>query len=83
LPDAYNNVMEISLAPDLEAKLARIASEAGKGANQIVEELVADYVSHDEWFRSEVQKGIASLDAGKFVSHEDVGRRIEQILRSR
>jgi predicted transcriptional regulator len=75
--------MEISLAPDLEAKLTRIASEAGKGPGQIVEELVADYVEHDEWFRGEVGKGIASLDAGKFVSHEDVGRQIRQILRSR
>jgi predicted transcriptional regulator len=75
--------MEISLTPDLEAKLTRIAADAGKGPNQIVQELVAGYVDHEEWFRSEVQKGVASLDAGKFVSHEDVGRQIEQILRSR
>jgi predicted transcriptional regulator len=75
--------VEISLRSDLEAKLARIASDAGKAPNQIVEELVADYVDHDEWFRREVRKGMASLDAGKFVSHEDVGRQIDQILRSR
>lgn len=73
--------MEISLAPELEARLAQIASEAGKAANQVVQELVADYVSHDEWFRQEVQKGRASLDDGKFVSHEEVGRQIERILR--
>ena len=54
--------MEISLAPELEERLARIASEAGKAANQVVQELVADYVSHDEWFRQEVQKGLASLN---------------------
>lgn len=75
--------MQISLAPDLEAKLARIATESGRGTNQIVEELIADYVGHDEWFRHEVQKGIASLDAGRSVSHEDVGRQIDHILRSR
>ena len=73
--------MEISLAPELEAKLARIASEAGKAANQVVQELVTDYLDHDEWFKREVQKGLASLDDGKFVSHEDVGRQIERILR--
>jgi|SRR5580693_2561729 predicted transcriptional regulator len=78
---AYNSVMEISLAPELEAKLARIASEAGKAANQVVQELVTDYLDHDEWFKREVQKGLASLDDGKFVSHEDVGRQIERILR--
>lgn len=73
--------MEISLAPELEARLARVASEAGKAADQVVQELVADYLDHDEWFRQEVQKGLASLDSGKFVSHEEVGRRIERILR--
>lgn len=73
--------MEISLAPELEAKLTRIASEAGKAADQVVQELVADYVDHDEWFRREVGKGLASLDSGKFVSHEDVGRQIERILK--
>jgi len=79
---AYNKAMEISLAPELEARLARIASEAGKAANQVVQELVADYLEHDEWFKREVQKGPASLDDGKFVSREEVGLQIERILRS-
>jgi predicted transcriptional regulator len=79
---AYNKAMEISLAPELEARLARIASEAGKAANQVVQELVADYLEHDEWFKLEVEKGLASLDDGKFVSHEEVGRQIERLLRS-
>jgi predicted transcriptional regulator len=74
--------MEISLAPEVEARLARIASEEGKAANQVVQELVASYLDHDEWFRREVQKGLASLDGGKSVSHEEVGRQIERILGS-
>ena len=78
----YNSCMEISLAPEVEARLARIASEEGKAANQVVQELVASYLDHDEWFRREVQKGLASLDGGKSVSHEEVGRQIERILGS-
>ncbi len=74
--------MEISLTPELEARLARIASEAGKAANQVVEELVADYLDHDAWFKQAVQKGLTSLDDGKFVSHDEVARRIERILRA-
>jgi predicted transcriptional regulator len=50
--------MEISLAPEVEARLTRIASEAGKGANEVVQELVADYLDHDEWFKREVKKGL-------------------------
>ncbi len=74
--------MEISLAPEVEAKLTRIASETGRAADQVVQELVVDYLDHAEWFKIEVQKGMASLDSGKFVSHEEVGRRMERILRS-
>jgi predicted transcriptional regulator len=73
--------MEISLAPEIEARLAKIAFEAGKAPSQVVRELIADYLDHDEWFEREVQKGLASLDSGKFVSNEEVGRRIERILR--
>ena len=79
---AYNGNMEISFAPDLEARLARIASQTGKGPDEVVRELVATYLDHDEWFRQEVGKGLASLDQGKTVSHEDVRRQMDRILGS-
>ncbi len=74
--------MEIPFAPDLEAKLNRIAAQTGKGADQVVRELVASYLDYDEWFRQEVAKGLASLDGGKSVSHEEVRRQMERILGS-
>jgi predicted transcriptional regulator len=46
---AYNRHMEISLGPELEAKLKRIASQAGKAPDEVVRELVASYLDHDEW----------------------------------
>ena len=64
--------------PELEAKLNRIASEAGKGAKQVVQ-LVINYLDHDEWFRQEVEKGLASVDRGESVSHEEVRCRMERI----
>ncbi len=79
----YNDSMEISFAAELEAKLNRIASQTGKGASQVVQELVANYLDHDEWFRQEVEKGLASLDQGKSVSHEEVRRQMERILSSK
>jgi len=81
-PAIYNIAMEISLAPEVEAKLNRIASESGKAADQVVQELVANYLDHDEWFKHEVKKGLSSLDGGKSVSHEDVRRQMERILNS-
>ncbi len=78
----YNKHMEITFAPELQARLNRIASETGKGPDEVVRELVASYLDHDEWFRQEVAKGLASLDHGKFVSHDDVRRQMERILGS-
>ena len=74
--------MEISLTPELEAKLNQIALQTGKEPDQIVRELVASHFDHDEWFRQEVARGLASLDSGKSVSHEEVRRQMERILSS-
>ena len=73
--------MEVFLAPDVEAKLNRIASQAGKGPDQIVRELVVNYLDHDEWFRQEVEKGLASL-ARVSPYQTELRRQMERILRS-
>ncbi len=71
--------MEISFGHELEAKLARIAADSGNNADQVVQELVTNYLERDDWFRSEVGNGLASLDAGKSVPHEEVRRRIDEV----
>jgi predicted transcriptional regulator len=75
-------LMEISFAPELEAKLNQVASQTGKGASQIVEDLVANYLDHDQWFRQQVQKGLDSLDRGEVVLHDEVRRQVDRILGS-
>lgn len=37
---------------------------------------------HDEWFRRAVKKGLAQLDRGEFVEHDEVIARIDTILRT-
>jgi predicted transcriptional regulator len=74
--------MEISLTRDMEERLSQLASQAGKKKEVMVQELVANYLEHDAWFRQEVAKGLASLDRGESISHEEVGRRMERRLRS-
>jgi predicted transcriptional regulator len=74
--------MEIPFAPELEARLKQVASQTGKAADQVVQELVANYFDHDEWFRQEVDKGLISLNNGKFVSHDEMRGRMERILGS-
>ena len=74
--------MEISLTPEMEERLTRLASQVGKEKEEVVRNLVASYLEHDAWFRQEVTKGLASLDRGETISHEEVGRRMERRLGS-
>jgi predicted transcriptional regulator len=74
--------MEITFTREIEETLRKIAADTGRGAEQVVVELVTTQLDHDAWFRHEVQKGISSLDRGEHVDHEEVGRRMEQALGS-
>jgi predicted transcriptional regulator len=78
----YTDGMEIHLVPEVEDKLNRIAARAGRGADQVIQDLVESYVNHDEWFKQEVRKGVASLDRGEFIEHDEVVSQIERIFRS-
>ncbi len=70
--------MEVPLNPDLQAKLTRIATQQGRAKEALVVEAVERMVSYDEWFRREVEKGIAAADAGEFRDHEEVRKLIDQ-----
>jgi predicted transcriptional regulator len=70
--------MEVRLDPDLQAKLAQLASQQGRDTEALVVEAVQRMVNYDEWFAREVEKGIAAADRGEFIEHDEVRRRIDQ-----
>jgi predicted transcriptional regulator len=74
--------MEIRLNPELETKLNRVAAETGRDAEQVIQQLVDSYLEHDQWFRAQVGKGLAQLDRGEFIDHEDVVADIERSFHS-
>jgi len=69
--------MEVHLSPDLQAKLAQLASQQGRDSEALVVEAVQRMVNYDEWFIHEVEKGILAADRGEFVAHDEVRKRIE------
>ena len=72
--------MVVHLTPDLEAKLARVASERGRDAETLAKEVIERFVDYDEWFISEVEKGLAQIERGEVLTHEEVGARMEKLL---
>lgn len=75
--------MEVSLSMDVQAKLARIALERGTDAQALAREAIERLVNYDDWFLSEVDKGLAQIERGETLPHEEVVSRIEQRLTER
>ena len=74
--------MELHVPPDLEARLNRLAETTGRTAEQIALDLLATSVEHDEWFRSEVEKGRTSAREGRLLDRDELLARIEQRYRA-
>jgi predicted transcriptional regulator len=72
--------MEVHLSPELQAEVERAAAENKSGAEEYVK-LVEHYVDHEAWFPQQVARGLEQLDRGEFLTHEEVGARIDQLFR--
>jgi len=76
----YARAMEVHFAPELQAKLDRVAAENRRGSDEYVQQLVESYLDHDAWFRQKVHASLDKLDGGESISHEDVAARLENII---
>jgi predicted transcriptional regulator len=75
--------MEVNISPELEARIAHLAAEQGRDAESIVLEAVERLVSYDEWFHAKVDRGVAAADGHELLSHEEVGKRLEEHIDAR
>jgi predicted transcriptional regulator len=72
--------MEIHFPAEIDEQLNHLASESGRGKEDLVLAMVSNQLSYDAWFQREVDKGIASMERGEFVEHAEVGKRLERIF---
>jgi predicted transcriptional regulator len=74
--------MEIRLTAEQETRLAELAARQGRDADDLAREALTRYLEDESRFVEAVVRGLASLDRGEFVTHAEVGRRIERLLGS-
>ena len=72
--------MEVNLSPELQARLKQVAEEQGRDAESLVNEAVERLLRYDEWFVAQVEKGLAQVERGEVLDHEEVGKRLEKFL---
>jgi predicted transcriptional regulator len=77
---SYPQVMEVHFSADVESKLTRLASRQSTDSETLVIEAVERLVNYDEWFRAEVQTGLAQIERGHTFSHDEAGIRLDAYL---
>ncbi|MFZ0321795.1 MAG: hypothetical protein WAL56_21910 [Candidatus Sulfotelmatobacter sp.] len=73
--------MELRLQPEKEAQLAQIAAQKGLDPDELARQVLSRYLEDDTHFIEAVNIGLAAAERGDFVEHEEVGKRLKQILR--
>jgi predicted transcriptional regulator len=73
--------MEIHFAPEIEKKLAQSAAQQGRNPDELVQEVVARHFDEESRFIEAVKRGEAALERGDYLTHDQVGQRIERFLR--
>lgn len=72
--------MEVHFTPEQEARLARLATDAGIDAEHLVKSAALRLLDNDSRFRDGVERGIAAAERGDFVDSDLVWANVEKIL---
>jgi predicted transcriptional regulator len=76
----YTGGMEVKLSPELQAKLDSIAAQQGRDSASLVHEAVERLIGYDEWFMRQVEAGLAQIDRGEVLEHDEVAARMEKLI---
>ena len=72
--------MQVQLTREQEARLVELAARDGRSPDQVVQEALDRLFEADSDFVEAVMKGLASLDRGEGLTHEEVGSRIDRLF---
>jgi predicted transcriptional regulator len=72
--------MVVDFTPELEAKLAQSAAQQGRNPSELVQEVVSRYFDEESRLIEAVNRGEEALQRDEYLTHEQVGRRLERFL---
>jgi predicted transcriptional regulator len=78
-----NIAVALTLPPELEQRVTALARETSRKPEDVLTELVEVALADDAAFGSTVREGLAQLDRGETVPHDDVMVGVRGILRAR
>lgn len=70
-------VTTVRFDPEIREQLDKIAERMDRPRAWIIKEAVAQYLERETWYLAEVQKGMDDAEAGRAISHEEMGARLK------
>ena len=75
-----STTMTIRVSPETKEKLERIATNTKRSKSFLAAEAVSAYVDHELQIIEEINRGLADVEAGRVVPHEQVMAEADQII---
>ncbi|MBV9268552.1 MAG: hypothetical protein JO061_20455 [Acidobacteriaceae bacterium] len=72
--------MEVTLTPEQEAELAKLAMRDGISAEQLVKDVALRLLDADARFRAGIQEGFNAIDRGEYLEEEEMHARVSRML---
>jgi predicted transcriptional regulator len=72
--------MELHVRRELEAKLAQSAAQQGRNPDELVEDVLTRYFEEEARFAEAVKRGEDAFERGDYLTHEQVGKRLQRFL---
>ena len=70
--------MEIHFSAELEAKLTDTAVQQGRDPGELVQDAVSRFLDEETRFVEAVKRGEEALQRREYLTHEQVGQRLER-----
>jgi predicted transcriptional regulator len=72
--------MELHVTGELEAKLTHSAAKQGRNPDELVQDVLMRYFEEEARFIDAVKRGEDALQRGEYLTHEQVGQRLQRFL---
>ena len=72
--------MEVHVTGELESKLTDIAAKQGRNPDDLVQDVLTRYFEEEARFAEAVRRGEGALERGEYLTHEEVGDRLQRFL---
>lgn len=74
--------MEVRLTPDQQNRLSQLAIEQDRAPDALAQEAICRYLDQEARFTEAVKLGEEALERGEYLTHEQVGERLERLFKT-